>query len=225
MGQETNLKASIITGIISSVLATQITETSESVSTQDENIQISYKSSDCTNIIVEKNSTFSRASSSIFNDQETTQTAHNKITNQLTAEQVQNLKGMNLFDKDQKEELKATIANIVENNLTSKQLIDSEITGGSLNSTVQACVFSDGGKNYYVGTKRQIYDFYYKSYQTNKTIQDVSTLISNAMDLAQSQTRAGVLSSLISAIAMVLIVIVIVVVIAIVVYLITISKF
>lgn len=195
MGDSDDLQK-VFTEIISQVLASQVSESSVAYSTSTITKQYAANSSNCTNYAVTNNKSLYVADTTIFQKQDVYQKTTNEITNELTANVEQIVKGLGLGTKSTSS-ITQIISSLVVNTLTADQLDINNNTASSNMVTVQECLNTVDSTNYYVGTKTSIIAIYYDSYQETGVVQEVATTISNYLAAITTQKKVGVIATIV----------------------------
>ena len=205
--QTNSLDASQINDVISAVITKQLMSNETAVSTSTYTKQVIIGSSDCANVKVADNSTVIKVDTSVFQSADTYQSTVTEITNMVTAAQEQ--KNTGFFGADQLDEIKEAVKNVVVNTVTQDTMDINSNDLSNVDSSVQMCVDSSNGVNFYSTTTKEVGIFYTEAYQSNVAVQKASTDIANMFDDDQSQKNTGILTVLLLIVGVICIVVVI----------------
>lgn len=197
--QEIKVTASEINAVISKVLSTQIISQSTTYSSITKNTQIIIDSNACANSIDLHSNETVIVNTQIFSDQLTYQKSVTDITNQIS-QAVESALAGGVLPSEQLEDVKSLVASAVVTSLTSKQMNLSQTSASEIVTNTQLCASSSNSSNTIVGDRTVLYNALYKSYSTNKSVQDTSVLIQNILDQKASATKTGALVSIIDAV-------------------------
>ena len=203
-GQSSTSLQKTVSDIISSVVAQQISDSQISYQTSSNNVQVSYNSEGCKNVIITNSGNQYKASTSVLLNQDVQQTATNQITSNLQSVMEQEIEGLNL-GKKQTELVEQFIDNEVSTLLNSTQMqINSETVVNQTNNT-QVCFGSVDGGNFIFTNQNDTYDYFNQAYANNSAVQESSTSIANYLSSQQSQKSTGLIASLLKGLAIIII--------------------
>ncbi|MAR56866.1 MAG: hypothetical protein CMM93_06760 [Rickettsiales bacterium] len=185
-------------------MAQQISDSQISYQTSSNNVQVSYNSEGCKNVIITNSGNQYKASTSVLLNQDVQQTATNQITSNLQSVMEQEIEGLNL-GKKQTELVEQFIDNEVSTLLNSTQMqINSETVVNQTNNT-QVCFGSEAGGNFIFTNQNDTYDYFNQAYANNSAVQESSTSIANYLSSQQSQKSTGLIASLLKGLAIIII--------------------
>jgi hypothetical protein len=197
--QDISVTANNINAVISSVLSSQVISQGTSYSSITKNTQIILNSDSCTNSMNLTSNKTIIVNTQIFSDQMTYQRSVSDIANQVSQAVEEALEG-GVLPSQQKEQVKSLIASVVMTSLTSKQMNLSQTSTEELVKNTQICVSSSNSNNTLIGDSTMLMDALYRSYSTNKSVQDTSVLIKNILDQKATATKTGALVGIIDAV-------------------------
>lgn len=209
-----------ITGVISTVISSTVADSKSIYDSSSLTYQINNGSTNCNNIKVSSSSTTYTASSSVLANSATYQSVVANIVSQLTSDQSQKANG-GIFDK-QDNELAASIINLIHTKLDSTTMASIGNVANINSASVQVCMDSTGGTNFYFSSEQDIFTYYNTVYSESSTVQSVSADIANTIDASQSQKSTGLIAMIIRMIVIIVIAVVLIVVVGGVAYLATI---
>jgi hypothetical protein len=208
MGQIADITTKSFNGIMSNVLSKQVVDHGTAYSSGTNVNQTIIGGTKCKNTSTISVSNQIQVNTNIYTNQQVYQDVVNDIVNQVSEDVQQKAQG--ILTKDQTEDLKTTIRDLVSTGLTAEQLILTQESVSVNMTNNQYCISGMKGTNIFVGTTENIYNSLYKSYSVSNAVQDVSNQIQNFVDLKTSQTKEGMMSSIFKILAVVFVIVCIV---------------